>query len=132
MATSQKYPLDKANKEIRRFLKIQDDINKPELLNQMPEEARTYLSSNKISFVVYKHELDDMFAAAGDANAFRIYLGAKVESNERSLVIFACKVDAYDENQVKNNLPSSRDPATEHTLLQSTSMDKDNFDASKE
>jgi hypothetical protein len=118
-----------ANYEIRRFLEIRSQVNQPNILNQLPEYARNYLSSQTLSFVFYKDQLDDLFAAVV-ANGFRVYFAAK-QSGQPSLVIIPCSINA-DETSFENKQSGDDDGGIQYPGLRGTQYGFTDFDISEE
>jgi hypothetical protein len=130
MATSHAISREDANKEIRRFLAIREEINQTGLPKELSDGARNYLASTTLSFVFHKNQVDNLFKA-GDANAYRIYFAAK-ENGNPTLVIFPCTI-TEDEKSATNKMSFNGDgDGDQYGFPFSTSYDKSNFDAGKE
>src|ERR671913_241193 len=90
--TSKPISRDFANKEIRRYLAYRNESEKKDIFRDLTlKGAQTYYSSDEVSFIFKKSELDNLFAG-GDANAYRIYYGATPEGKP-TLVVVPCRID---------------------------------------
>ena len=97
MPTSKFITRDFANQEIRQYLKFREESMKQNIFKSLKDPAaREYYSSNEVSFIFRKSELEELFVDP-KANAFRIYYAATAEG-EPTLVVVACELSDDDCN----------------------------------
>lgn len=112
MPTSKFITRDFANKEIRQYLKFKEESIKQDIFKNLKDPAaKEYYSSNEVSFIFRKSELDELFMD-DKANAFRIYYAATAEG-EPTLVVVACELSDDDCN-VKNIIYSQSQAARQY------------------
>jgi hypothetical protein len=113
MATEHGITRVDANAEIKKFMEIRGELYQPDVVAQLSPSAQAYVSSNHLSFVFYKDQLDALFSTV-DANAYRVYLAAK-SSGQPSLVIVPCELSA-DEYSVSNRLSTAVPPGQQYPV----------------
>ena len=128
-----KHPItrDDANDDIRRYLKMVEDLQSSKVFNQLPADVQSYFEGKLISFAFYKKELDALYASAlDDPNALRVYLSIGPDKKP-TIVITACKI-SDDEKTVTNRLPKPPVGGDQYPVAKSTGYTSENFDIGKD
>ena len=128
-----KHPISRkdANKEISRYLRMQESIVASKTFEKLPKSVQKFLASKRISFAFYKEELDALFNSVTDANGLRIYL-AMNKNNSRSVVITACKI-TLGSVIIENRLPAPpNDGGNQYPFVVPTRQGGDDFDLADE
>jgi hypothetical protein len=118
-----------ANDEIRQFLKIRAEIFDSIDIDELSDAAGKFLSSDLVSFVFYKDQLDALFATVS-ANTYRVYLAADAYGYP-TLVVIPCQLSA-DETSMHNVLSASEGPGQQYPVPSSTGSTFDGFDIGDE
>jgi len=122
---------DAANKEIRRYLKMQEAILKSKYFDRLPKEVKTFIGSRRISFAFYKEEVLDLFAKVPGANGLRIYMALN-RSKSRTAVMTPCQI-TLGSVIIQNKLPAPPDDGgNQYPFVVPTKQDGDSFDLGDE
>ena len=122
---------DAANKEIRRYLKMQESILKAKYFDRLPKEVQKFIGSRRISFAFYREEVLELLAKVPDANGLRIYLALN-KSNSRTTVMVPCQI-TLGSVIIQNKLPAPPDDGgNQYPFVVPTRQDGDGFDLGNE
>ena len=122
---------DDANREISRYLRMQEDIVASDYFDKLPKDVQDFFKSKRISFAFYKREIDKLFGKVKGANGIRVYLALN-KGKRRTMVITPCKI-TLGSVIIENRLPAPPDDGgNQYPFVVPTKQDGDNFDIGKE
>src|SRR5687768_16052282 len=100
-----------ADDEIKRYLKFREESAEKKSFDSLDSLAKKYYTSDEVSFIFTKSDLDELLQGAMEsnakgpkANAFRIYYGA-TDNGVPTLVVVACSINAIQTYEGKDEFP---------------------------